>query len=117
MEALCRIRDIFRSINDFEIHFQSKYSIGLNEGMLLCTISKFEKCSSGEIAEILGLSSSNSSKVIASVEKKGFIKRKIGKDNKRKMYFTLTEKGIECLKFIKCDSDDVLRIIDKIREI
>ena len=47
MEPLCRIRDIFRSINDFENQFHEKYGICLNEGMLLCTISKMGKCSSG----------------------------------------------------------------------
>ena len=116
-EPLCRIRDIYRSINDFEIEFYNKYKVKLNEGMLLCSLSKLEKCSSGEIAELLGLSSSNSSKVIISAEKKGLIERIVGKDDKRQMFFRLTEKGKECISRIKSESDSIVELIEKIHKI
>jgi DNA-binding MarR family transcriptional regulator len=74
--------------------------MGLNEGMLLCTLSKSEQSSSGEIAACLGLTCSNTSKIIASAEKKGFIQRALGDNDKRQMYFRLTEKGREQLLYI-----------------
>lgn len=116
-EPLCRIRDILRSISDFEVFFQSEYGIGLNEGMLLCSISKFGRCSSGQVAELLGLTSSNASKVIASAEKKGLVERSLGKEDKRQMYFSLTETGKACLHKVKADPKDMLDIIDKIKAI
>ena len=116
MEPLCRIRDIFRSINDFENQFQEKYGICLNEGMLLCTISKIGKCSSGKIADVLGLSSSNASKVIVSMEKKGLIDRIVGEEDRRQMHFILTEKGIKSLESFKCDSKEILAVIERIKE-
>ncbi len=116
MEPLCRIRDIFRSINDFENQFHEKYGICLNEGMLLCTISKIGKCSSGKIAEVLGLSSSNASKVIVSMEKKDLIERIVGEEDRRQMNFILTEKGKKSLEYVKCDSKEILSVIERIKE-
>ncbi|MEG2820605.1 MAG: MarR family transcriptional regulator [Muribaculaceae bacterium] len=104
METLCKIRDIYRSIIQYEVEFQKKYNLCLNEGMLLCTLSKAGQLSSGEIAEQLGLTTSNSSKVILSVEKKGYISRALGQVDKRQMYFSLTKEGKKRLAEIKCNT-------------
>jgi DNA-binding MarR family transcriptional regulator len=101
METLCKIRDIYRSIVEFENTFQQHYGLGLNEGMLLCTLLKSGQYSSGEIASALGLTCSNASKVIVSAEKKGLLQRTLGDSDKRQMYFTLTEKGEALLATIR----------------
>ncbi|MDH6303700.1 DNA-binding MarR family transcriptional regulator [Parabacteroides sp. PF5-5] len=101
VSTLCQIRDIYRAIYEFELDFQQSYNLGLNEGMLLCSLNT-QKYSSNELAGVLGLSNSNTSKVIKSVEKKGLIKRIVGKDDKRQMYFTMTELGRKKLESIKC---------------
>jgi len=101
VSALCQIRDVYRAIYEFELNFQQSYNLSLNEGMLLCSLS-VQKYSSNELADILGLSNSNTSKVIKSIEKKGLIKRIVGKDDKRQMYFTLTDLGRKKLESIKC---------------
>lgn len=117
MEALCRIRDINRSINDFETEFHAEHGVKLNEGMLLCSLSKLGKCSAGQIAGLLGLSSSNSSKVTLSAEKKGLIERLVGENDKRRMFFRLTAKGEECIGRIHFKSGSIIALIDRIREI
>lgn len=38
METLCRIRDIYRAIAEFEVKFMQEFDLSLNEGMLLCTL-------------------------------------------------------------------------------
>lgn len=101
VKTLCKIRDLYRSIAEFEVGFQEKYDLCLNEGMLLCTLGE-NKLTSSELAEVLGLTPSNTSKVIKSVENKGFIKRNIGKSDKRQMHFTLTKNGREALDNLKC---------------
>lgn len=93
MDTLCKLRDMYRAIAEFEIRFEKTYQLGLNEGMLLCCLSRTEEISSGEIAEQLGLTYSNTSKVIKSMENKGFVKRAIGNNDKRQMYFSLTPQG------------------------
>ena len=70
METLCRIRDIYRAIAEFEVKFMQEFDLSLNEGMLLCILLNTPKLTSSEIAEALGLSASNASKIIRSVEEK-----------------------------------------------
>jgi DNA-binding MarR family transcriptional regulator len=104
VNLLCQIRDLYRSIAEFENEFVKKHNLCLNEGMLLCTLSNVDKLSSGEIAEMLGLSNSNASKVIRSVENKGLIKRELGNQDKRQMNFLLTDEGLAVIKKIKTEN-------------
>ena len=55
METLCKIRDVYRAIAEFEVQFTQMYDLSLNEGMLLCTLLNTPKLTSSEIAEALGL--------------------------------------------------------------
>lgn len=106
VKILCRIRDIYRSINEFESQFQKLYNISLNEGMLLCTLED-SSLSSSDLAKNLSLSNSNTSKVIKSAEQKDLVSRNLGQQDKRQMYFCLTEKGKELIKKIKCSELEV----------
>lgn len=101
MDTLCKIRDIYRAIAEFEVQFMQLYDLSLNEGMLLCTLSDRPELTSSEIAEALGLSASNTSKVIRSVEDKNLITRLIGKEDKRQMHFALTAEGKSRITDIK----------------
>lgn len=113
-ETLCSIRDIYRSIRNFELEFQKEHDLSLNEGMLLCSL-KEGKHSSGEIADMLGLTNSNASKVIKSVEDKGFIKRMLGEGDKRQMYLCITNEGKDKLKEIKCEDAKLNAVLSEIR--
>ena len=99
MDRLCKIRDIQRAVNQFEQGFEKTYGICLNEGMALCSLLKAGSLSSGEIGELLGLTSSNNSKVIGSIEKKGLVERQ--------MYFSLTPKGKELISSLKCEQIEI----------
>lgn len=100
---LCKIRDIYKTIAQFEVDFEKKYNLGLNEGMLLCSLYKSELLSSGDIASTLGITHSNASKVIKSAEKKLLIERILGETDKRQMYFILTGEGVKRIESIKYD--------------
>ncbi|WP_417013280.1 MarR family transcriptional regulator [Alistipes sp.] len=93
MNTLCRIREVSRAVAEFEQRFEREYGLTMNEGVLLCCLDRYGERSSGEIAEALQLTCSNASKVIRSVESRGFINRKLGTDDKRQMYFSLTPQG------------------------
>ncbi len=99
---LCKIRDIQRSVILFEQQFEKQFGISLNEGMVLCSLTKAKQLTSGELGEKLGLTPSNMSKVIASVERKGFVERSLGQEDKRQMYFTLTDQGRQRIASIGC---------------
>lgn len=106
MENLCRIRNIQRAVAGFEAQFEKKYGICLNEGMALCSLHKAGSLSSGELGELLGLTSSNTSKVIKSIESKGLIERILGMKDKRQMYFSLTPRGKQLILSVKCEEID-----------
>ena len=107
MKNLCKIRELYRSLIDFENQFIKKYDLCLNEGMLLCKLNESGKLSSGEIAELLKLTFSNTSKVIRSVENKKLVKRILGNEDKRQMYFTLTKAGESKVQSLDCHLIDL----------
>jgi DNA-binding MarR family transcriptional regulator len=115
VSTLCRIREVYRAIYEFEQNFQRRYNLCLNEGMLLCTLN-IKQYSSNELAGVLGLSNSNTSKIIKSVEGKGLIERIVGKDDKRQMYFALTELGRKKLDTIKCAEFTISTALKKVVE-
>lgn len=102
IKTLCRIRDLYRTIAEFEVQFHAHYGVSLNEGMLMCTLKNEGELSASSLADKLGLSLSNTSKVISSVEKKGYLTRKLGEIDKRQMYFHLTDEGNKLMENISC---------------
>lgn len=107
MEILCKMREIYRAIADVEEQIEKTYGISLNEGMLLCCLRKNTSMCASDIAQQLGLTMSNTSKVIKSVEDKEFVIRDLNKDDKRKMFFTLTDKGRKKVESISIDNIEI----------
>ena len=63
--CISKIREIFRVITAFECGLQEQIGLNINEAMLLCLLSESENpMLAGEIAEEMGLTRSNTSKVI-----------------------------------------------------
>lgn len=114
MKDLCKIRDIYRAIAEFEAQFVQEYNLSLNEGMLLCALLEHSRLASGEIAESLGLSHSNTSKLIRSVEEKRLIARIVGKVDKRQMHFSLTTEGKELIDSIKNTVHEMPELLQEI---
>lgn len=102
MDRLCRIRDLQRAVHQFEANLERLYGICLNEGMTLCSLLKAGRLSCGELSDLLGLTPSNMSKVLRSVEEKEFVRRELGTADKRQMYFSLTDRGRQLLASIDC---------------
>lgn len=98
MEAICTIKDIYKTLYLFEKTFAEVHDITINEAMMLCCLKDNEAKSAGTLCEFIGLSNSRVSKVITAVENKGFIRRAINKNDKRQMFFSLTPKGTEKIK-------------------
>ncbi len=97
MEVLYAIRDICRSLAEFESTFEELNRISLNEAVVLFTISGGNLTAS-QIAKQVGMTASNASKVIKNVESKWLIERKVGKRDKREMHFVITHEGASLLK-------------------
>lgn len=103
MDRLCKIRDIRQAVARFEADFERHYGMSLNEGMVLCSLKGGGRLSSGELCGMLGLTPSNTSKVIAAAERKGLIARDLGETDKRRMFFTLTDRGRILIEGVSCE--------------
>lgn len=95
MESICIIKDIYKTLYQFEKDFADMHDITINEAMLLCCLKDGDTKTAGMICEYIGLSNSRVSKVITSVENKGYIRRNINQNDKRQMCFSLTPDGTE----------------------
>ncbi len=102
MESICRIRDVYKALNEFEAQFQSVHGLSINEAMVLCSLSAAPR-SSGDIAEYTAMLVSHASKVIRAVEEKGYISRRLGEKDRRQMYFRLSPAGHDKLREMKCN--------------
>lgn len=94
MENLCRIKDIFKKIQEFEQKLNNDLNVTINEAMVLCSIYQTIKCS-GDISTDTGISTSRTSRVLLALEQKGYVTRSFDGTDKRKMMFELTAEGME----------------------
>ena len=117
MNTLCKIRGIYRSIYEFEQQLEVQYNLSINECMLLCSLMDEHLLSASQIASTIGLSSSNTSKTIKSVEQKGLIDRVVGQQDRRQMHFTLTSYGRKTIESVKSQPFELPPLLQKILDI
>lgn len=106
MEPICKLKDIYKALYTFEKSFAEKHGITINEGMLLCCLKDGKPKSANELCEFIGLSNSRVSRVINTVESKGYMSREMGVEDKRQMIFTLTDLGIQKTKEMQSEGID-----------
>lgn len=100
MDKACfsQIRDMFLTINRVETQLQEQLGLKINEAMVLFQLAEKDGMLSGRIANAIGLSKSNASKVIVAMEKKGYIRRQTCKKDSRCQRFFLEPGGKEMLE-------------------
>ena len=104
---ICQIRDIYRAISTFEDKFSEKFDLSFNEAMLLCTLSKKESMTSGDIAVALDVAPSLASRIIRQLESLGYLHRTLGIEDHRQMNFSITESGTAKLQAMKCGQCEI----------
>ena len=96
--CICAIRKIYRAIGAFELELNQLLGVNINEAMLLCLLSEKADLTAGEIAEGMGLSRSNSSKVVAAMQQRGYVRRVLCTEDGRSCRLHLTKSGEELRK-------------------
>ena len=94
------MRELLKALSELENQLITTYGISLNEAMVLCSIGS-ETVAAGTIVERTGMTPSHTSKTISLIEKKEMVTRDLGKQDKRQMYFALTDKAKEKLEDIR----------------
>ena len=117
MEAICKLKDVYKALYTFEKEFADKNGITINEGMILCCLKDGSSKSANELCGFIGLSNSRVSRVINSVEEKGYITRSMGVTDKRQMIFTLTDSGKEKVKEMLSKDMDLSMLGERITKI
>ncbi len=106
------MRDIYKALSTFETNLERSYGVSLNEVMILCCLQEAgEAKPSSALAERTEMTPSNTSKVIGSIESKGYIHRSLGLKDKRMMYFNLTPLGKELLERLKLNQLEIPDIL------
>ena len=93
-----KVHAIFRAV------IEDTFNMNINELMLLCMLANTESLLAGEIACEMGLTRSNASKVIAALERKGYLKRQTCKHDSRCQRCSITENGRKQMEHINCKS-------------
>ncbi len=94
------MRELIKAMSQLETQLQNRFGISSNEAMALCCISH-DTLNASAIAETIGLTPSNTSKVLRTMENKSLVYRTLGNTDKRQMCFSLTPNGIKLLETIK----------------
>ena len=108
METICAIKDIYKTLYQFEKSFADKNDITINEAMILCCLKDNQAKSAGANSRV--------SKVITSVENKGFIHREINMSDKRQMFFSLTPEGSAKIQQMMTAGIDLSTLFNALRD-
>lgn len=91
-QSLCEFKNIYKLIFQFEHKVKKETGYSINELLILCTL-KSGKSTTSQLAEELGVTPGRISKIISSLEEQDLLKRTLGEEDKRHMYFTATDKA------------------------
>lgn len=100
MESICKLKDIYKALYEFEANFLGTYGVTINEGIIMCMLMDGAK-KAGEICADCSLTASRLSKVLASLESKMYICRSIGNQDRRQIMVELTAEGLQKVTSIK----------------
>lgn len=98
--TICAMRELFVGLNAVETQLEDKAGIDLQQALVLCCISG-QKIASTEIARALNMRTPMVSKNLAILEQQALVVRHIGVEDKRRMFFTLSDKGEQTMAILR----------------
>ncbi|WP_285396242.1 MarR family transcriptional regulator [Lysinibacillus sp. fls2-241-R2A-57] len=135
-EQVKRINEAEYSINRLIFKHYKQYlnsGITTQQAVVLDIVYLAERITVGEVANEMNISSSAVSQLIAKLEKNQYIKREINPQNRREVFITLDEKGMEYFskqdfveqqiadkiysKLSSKEVDELERIVNKLKQI
>lgn len=117
MEPICKLKDFYLELYQFEKKFSRENGITLNEAMVFCFLKDGTPKTAQQIDAFIGLSKSRISRILNTLEKKGFINRSIGQSDKRQMIFTLSTNALIKMEQIAEANKSIQEFTEKLKEI
>lgn len=117
MELICKLKDLYKVLYTYEKFFSEGTGLTINEAALLCCLKDGIPKSANELCHFIGLSGSRVSRIIPSMERKGFISREMGSSDKRQMIFSLTESGKKKASDMQSHKIDLSELLQQINPV
>lgn len=86
------MREIVRALAQLEDELETAVGTSLNEAMMLCALSG-EEVPSTEVASRMGLRNAHTSKILAVLEERALVTRRLGETDRRRIYYALSSEG------------------------
>lgn len=117
MESIIKLKDIYKALYSFEKQYADANDITINEAIILYALRDGKPKAANELYDYVGLSKSRVSRILADIERKGFIVRKVGVKDKRHMLFTLSYAGNEKIKEILNQRINFSKLVEQITKL
>ncbi len=106
------MRDLYKALGSFEAAFEATYGLSLNESMILCALREFGKPTTPtDLSKRVEIRTSHLSKLLRSLEDKKLISRSLGNEDRRQMYFALTDAGVHRLGQLDMEKVEVPELL------
>ncbi len=115
MEPICAIKDLYKTLYQFERGFSQKNGLTINEAMVLCCLKDGVARTAGALSDFVGLSNSRVSRVINDMETRGLLLRLLNPADRRQMLFTLTDQGRERVEALHGGQKDLEELFAALR--
>ena len=117
MCLISQIKNIHKVLYTLDKEFSEDNGITLNEVIVLYSLPDKKSSCASYLSSQLGLSKSRTSKILVSLEEKKYIIRRMGKSDRRKMLFSLTDKGREKMVEIRERENKHIELITRLTKV
>lgn len=117
MESIIKLKDIYNALYLFEKQYAETNGLTINEAIILYALKDGESKPAKELYDYVGLSKSRVSRVLADMERKKYIGRRVGEKDKRNVLFALTFVGNNKLKEIMNQRINFSRLIEQVTKL
>ncbi|MDO6563573.1 MarR family transcriptional regulator [Amphritea sp. 1_MG-2023] len=106
-KALVLLRQIIRSTDMQDKEISRGTGVTPPQLMVMQTLREYTQLTSGELAKEMVLTQATITSILDRLEKKELIARERGKEDKRKVWVSLTDKGVELMKGAPTTQQDI----------
>lgn len=97
-KTLVLLRQIIRSTDMHEKEISRRTGLTIPQLMILQTLREHNELTTGALAKEMGIAQATVTSILDRLERKALIARERGKEDKRKVWISLTEAGLELMK-------------------
>lgn len=112
MYDLCDLRRLVLDLREFEESLKEQTGLTLNDALCLCQTGK-GNLDPSSLANELQLSPSRLSRILDSLETRGFLTRSISEADRRTILINLTEEGQKMVKTLHCTKISIPHHLEK----